>query len=85
MVTNEIEAGPAQAGGTAGWGVPPVVARLAASRKFWIAVVAVGQSIVFALWPGFPQDVWQAIDGLAAVLIAAIAYEDGAWARGGKM
>lgn len=81
MITNEIETGPGEVEGTAGWGVPPVVARLAASRKFWIAVAAVVQSIVFALWPGFPPEVWQAIDGLAAVLIASIAYEDGAGNR----
>ena len=56
----------------------PVLARLLRSRKFWIALVAVVQSIIFAVWPGFPPDVWVAIDALAAVLIASIAYEDAA-------
>ena len=56
----------------------PVLTRLLNSRKFWLACFAVAQSIVFALWPGFPPDVWKAIDALVVTLIAAIAYEDAA-------
>ncbi len=48
------------------------------SRKFWLAVVGLGQSILFAFWPGFPSQVWQSIDALLAVLIASIAVEDAA-------
>jgi hypothetical protein len=53
-----------------------VLAHLVNSRKFWLAVFAVIQSIVFASWPSFPPDVWQAIDGLVIVLITSIAAED---------
>ena len=59
-----------------------VIRRLLASRKFWISIFAVLQTIVFALWPGFPTAVWQAIDALAIVLISCIAYEDGQAFRG---
>ena len=47
------------------------------SRKFWLAVVALGQTILFQFLPDFPKDVWVAIDAVLVVLIAAIAYEDG--------
>jgi len=46
------------------------------SRKFWLAVFAVGQTVLFQFVPDFPPAVWQAIDGLVAVLIASIALED---------
>lgn len=48
------------------------------SRKFWLATVALAQTIVFQFVPNFPKEVWQSIDGLIAVLIAAIAVEDAA-------
>jgi predicted choloylglycine hydrolase len=48
------------------------------SRKFWLAVIAVVQTIVFQFYPEFPPAMWQAIDGLLAVLIAGIAIEDAA-------
>lgn len=46
------------------------------SRKFWIAIVAVIQSILFQFVPNFPPAVWQAIDLLAGTLIVGIAVED---------
>lgn len=46
------------------------------SRKFWLAVFGLIQTIVFHLWPAFPPEVWQAIDILVIVLIGAIAAED---------
>ena len=46
------------------------------SRKFWLAVVAVVQTIVFTLVPGFPDEVWQAINVILLFLIGAIAAED---------
>ena len=46
------------------------------SRKFWLAVVAVAQTIVFTLVPGFPDAVWQAINIILLFLIGAIAAED---------
>jgi hypothetical protein len=50
------------------------------SRKFWLAVFGVVQSIVLH-YLNVPQDIWMAIDVLVGVLIAAIAYEDGAAKR----
>ena len=64
-----------------GWRPPSVLGvleLLRKSRKFWLAVAAVIQTIVFYLLPDFPDDLWQAIDGLIAVLIVAIAAEDAA-------
>lgn len=46
------------------------------SRKFWLAVIALAQTLLFNFIPGFPPAVWQAIDAVLAVLIAAIAIED---------
>ncbi len=46
------------------------------SRKFWLAVFAVAQTVLFNFIPDFPPDIWQAIDVLVIVLIAAIAAED---------
>jgi hypothetical protein len=48
------------------------------SRKFWLAVVAVAQTVVFALIPNFPDEVWQAIDVTLLWLIGTIAVEDAA-------
>lgn len=48
------------------------------SRKFWLAVAAVAQTAVFALLPGFPEPVWQAIDVILLWLIGMIAAEDAA-------
>lgn len=46
------------------------------SRKFWLAVFALVQTLVFQFLPQFPKEIWQAIDGIVAVLIASIAIED---------
>ncbi|MCL4806096.1 MAG: hypothetical protein KJ046_17510 [Anaerolineae bacterium] len=48
------------------------------SRKFWLAVVAVAQTAVFALVPDFPDEVWQAINVILLWLIGMIAVEDAA-------
>jgi hypothetical protein len=48
------------------------------SRKFWLAVVAVIQTVVFALLPGFPDEVWAAINVILMWLIGTIAVEDAA-------
>lgn len=55
-----------------------VLKALARSRKFWLAVFAVVQSVVFGMWPDFPVEIWVAIDALVVVLINAIAHEDAA-------
>lgn len=54
------------------------------SRKFWIAVFGVTQTILFHLVPTFPPDIWRAIDTLAGVLIIAIAAEDVALKLSGR-
>ena len=46
------------------------------SRKFWLAVVAVVQTVVFALIPGFPDEVWQAINVILLFLIRPIWHEE---------
>jgi type III secretory pathway component EscV len=48
------------------------------SRKFWLAVVAAAQTILFQFVPDFPKDVWISIDAILGILIAAIAAEDAA-------
>ena len=46
------------------------------SRKFWLAIFALVQTLVFQYVPNFPDEVWQGINGIVIVLIAAIAVED---------
>ncbi len=48
------------------------------SRKFWLAVVAVIQTVVFSLIPDFPDEVWAAINVILLWLIGTIAAEDAA-------
>lgn len=52
--------------------------RLGRSRKFWLAVVAMVQSILFALVPNFPKEVWMSVDAVLGVVIVSIAVEDAA-------
>ena len=48
------------------------------SRKFWLAVFAMVQTIVFSLIPNFPAEIWASIDAVVLMLIWAIAKEDAA-------
>jgi arginine exporter protein ArgO len=50
--------------------------RLLYSSKFWLAVLALVQTVIFQFVPDFPEAVWQAIDAVLAVVIASIAAED---------
>jgi hypothetical protein len=52
------------------------LASLLRSRKFWLAVVALAQTLIFHFVPGFPQEIWEAINTVLIVLIGAIAVED---------
>lgn len=52
------------------------------SRKFWLAVFGVVSTVVLHYF-NIPQDIWMAIDGLVAVLIASIAIEDAGEKAGG--
>jgi len=56
--------------------MPLFLKSLFASRKFWIAVFGLVQTIVFNVFPVFPKDVWMAIDALCGIVIGSIAYED---------
>jgi hypothetical protein len=46
------------------------------SRKFWLAVLALAQTVLFQFVPDFPDSVWVSINGVLVVLIATIAWED---------
>jgi len=48
------------------------------SRKFWLSVFAMVQTVVFQFYPQFPPEVWQAIDAVVLFLIGMIAVEDAA-------
>lgn len=52
------------------------------SRKFWLAMVALAQTVLFQFIPEFPKEVWISINAVLAVLIGSIAYEDGNKAKG---
>lgn len=54
------------------------MASLLKSRKFWLAIVGVVQTVLFQYVPSFPKEVWLSIDGLLIVLIGSIAAEDAA-------
>jgi arginine exporter protein ArgO len=53
--------------------------KLVRSRKFWLAVVALAQTVLFQFVPDFPPEVWQSINAVIAVVIAGIAIEDAAY------
>ena len=53
------------------------------SRKFWLAIAGVGQTLLFHFLPDFPDAIWQSINVLIAVLIAGIAVEDAGMKAGG--
>lgn len=55
-----------------------VLEALIHSRKFWLAVFGIVQSILFQFVPDFPQEIWISIDALVIVLISSIAAEDAA-------
>jgi len=51
------------------------MAGLLKSRKFWLAVFGVIQAVVLFYFD-VPEEIWQTIAALVAVLIAGIAVED---------
>lgn len=55
---------------------PDPLRALLRSRKFWLAVVACLQTILFNQIPNFPQDVWLSINAIILIVIATIAGED---------
>jgi len=59
------------------------MASLLKSRKFWLALFGVAQTIVFHFIPDIEPTLWAAIDALVIALITTIAVEDAAAKRGG--
>lgn len=55
-----------------------VLKALLRSRKVWLAIIGMVQTIVFATIPDFDPTVWQAINVLLLAVIAGIAVEDAA-------
>jgi hypothetical protein len=55
-----------------------VLNSLVRSRKFWLSVIAVIQTVVFNLLPNFPDEVWQAVNVILLWLVGMIAAEDAA-------
>ena len=51
------------------------------SRKFWLAMGGVIQTVIFNFIPDFPEAVWQTINALLLALIATYAWEDAAAKR----
>ena len=60
-----------------------VLQSLIRSRKFWLAVFGIAQALVLH-YLNIPQEIWQSIEALVMVLIAAIAVEDAALKRSGN-
>lgn len=54
-------------------------AKLVRSRKFWLAALALVQTVLFQFVPSFPPEVWQSINLVIGVVIAGIAIEDAAY------
>ncbi len=54
------------------------------SRKFWLSIIAVIQTVVFSLLPDFPDAVWQAVNVILLFLVGMIAVEDAAAKRAGS-
>jgi Ca2+/H+ antiporter len=52
-----------------------VIRRLAGSRRFWLMLVAVVQTIVLG-YLGVKPEVWNAINALLVVVIAAYTVDD---------
>lgn len=53
-------------------------AALIRSRKFWLSVIALIQTVIFSYLPSFPDEVWQAINVILLFLVGMIAVEDAA-------
>lgn len=53
--------------------------QLLKSRKFWLSVIALIQTVIFSYLPNFPDEVWQAINVILLFLVGMIAVEDAAY------
>ena len=50
--------------------------RLLNSAKFWLAILAMIQTIIFQFVPEFPKEVWISINVVLVAVIAGITGED---------
>lgn len=50
--------------------------KLLQSRKFWLAVLALLQTVVFLLRPSFPPELWAAVNEVLIVLIVSVTVEN---------
>lgn len=55
-----------------------ILSSLLRSRKFWLSVIAVIQTIVFHYFTDFPAEVWESINVILLFLVGMIAVEDSA-------
>ncbi len=53
-----------------------VLSKLTASRKFWLSVVAVLNTVLFTAFPEFPDVLWESINEILFFLIGMIAAGD---------
>lgn len=53
-------------------------------RKFWLAILAVVQSVLFA-FTTVPKELWLSVDALLVAVIVTIAWEDSALKAAGKL
>lgn len=49
-----------------------VINMLVTNSKFWTALFLLVQAIVFYLAPGFPREIWAAIDAFVSVVISIV-------------
>jgi len=49
-----------------------VLSDLLHDAKFWTAVVALANAVLFYFEPEFPKEIWTAIDALLAIVIAGL-------------
>lgn len=65
--------------------MPEKLVWLLRSRKFWLAVLAMVQTILFSSLPNFPPEIWQSINLVLIVVIGMMTVDDtaqhisGAW------
>ena len=45
---------------------------LVQDSRFWAAVLALFNVLIFTLWPDFPKPIWAAVDALAATILVVL-------------
>lgn len=52
------------------------MSNLLRNTQFWLALVAVAQTVIFQFFPAFSPELWKAIDAVIAILIASLTASD---------